>query len=241
MTAVKADAGSFTRALDAALRAVSTDPAAEAVFRCLLFEVGEGRLRVVGTDKRRLAVSEIEAEAEVEGEDATGTTTALVEGAAFRALDLPRKGSVDLRLDDAAVRISIGGHVHTLDVVAGTYPDYHVFLAGDPAARPIVVDRAALLSAIEDQPDDEPLLVRVKPGAVELGQLVPVRVEADYDGEALALHIDAVVLHDAVESTAGPRVVVEAVHPLRPIVIRSAEPDAFTGVVMPLQVGRRGR
>ena len=237
MTAMKVEAGGFTRALDAALRAVSTDPAAEAVFRCLLFEAGAGRLRVVSTDKRRLAVSEIEAGAD----GAAGTGAALVDGAAFRALDLPREGSIDLRLDDDAVRISIGGHVHTFDTVAGTYPDYHAFLAGDPAAYPIVVDRAALLSAIEDQPDDEPLLVRATPGAVELGQLVPVRVEAEYNGEALALHIDAVVLHDAVESTAGPRVVVEAGHPLRPVVIRSAVPDAFTGVVMPLQVGRRGR
>lgn len=70
---------------------------------------------------------------------------------------------------------------------------------------------------------------------------MPARVEADYDGAGLALHIDAVLLHDAVVSTAGPHVVIEAADPLGPVVIRSATPDSFSCVVMPLQVGRTRR
>lgn len=236
MTAMKVDAARFTRALDSALRAVSADPAADAVLRCLLLEAGEGRLRIVSTDKRRMAVNDIEAE----GALGTGTGVVLVDSAALRILALPEEGPLDIELDDGAVRISIGGQVHSLDTVAGTYPDYHVFLAGSPLTQRIVVDRATLLSAVEDQPDDEPLLVRAMPGAIELGQLVPVRVEADYDGEAMALHIDAVLLHDALESAEGPQVVIDVVDPLSPVVIHSAASDAFTGVVMPLQV-RRGR
>jgi hypothetical protein len=67
----------------------------------------------------------------------------------------------------------------------GQFPDYAPFLAADARARTLVVERDALVSAIEDLPDDEPMQVRFAEGRLEVGDVVPVVLPASYDGMQL--------------------------------------------------------
>lgn len=253
MTAtVRVDAATFVRAREQVLRAVSRDEDAPAVVRCVLFEVdptGGGGLRLVATDKARLAVSDVPAVAAVEG----GHVTALVAAAALEGVVVDGEaGEVTIAVSAAGVSFAAGagpgdgdGDGAPVEVAAepGEFPDYAKFLAADARAQVLIVERDTLVSAIEDLPDDEPMQVRFGDDRLELGDVVPVVLPASYDGEVVRLFLDPTFLHDAAVSARGPQLAIEVSDPVSPVVVRGIDDGSFTTLVMPMRSGpsRAGR
>src|SRR5687768_16053741 len=101
-----------------------------------------------------------------------------------------------LAVEGGALRVDVGVTAHAVAISAEEFPDYARFLAPDPATQSVVVDRAALLSAIEAADDDLPATVRLTAGALQIGE-PPVPVDVSYAGPDVALTVNAVYLHDA--------------------------------------------
>lgn len=235
MTAVEVDRSALERARAQVLRAVSEDPKLP-VLGCVLFESDETTLRLVATDKVRLVLTEVPI-------GRGDVLRALVTAADLEAVRLAGQ-VVALSTAGGSLVLASDAGESRLPLAPGEFPDYRRILGeitGDESASTVLVDRDLLRGAIEDLPDDEPLQVRVVAGAIELGELVPVRVPVVHDGPDLVLFVDPRLLHDAVTSAVGSRLALDVTEPLRPIVIRAADDEAFTAVLMPLQVGRRRR
>jgi DNA polymerase III sliding clamp (beta) subunit (PCNA family) len=229
MERVTVDGVDLARAVQHAVRAVSRDPKLP-VLGCVRFEASGGTLRLVATDRLRLAVSDLPVTA---GDDVS--FTALVDGTALLDAGIEVVDDlVTVGLDDGSLVIGS----RALPMTSGDYPDYEPFLAGDPDARVLTVDRAALLGAIEDLDDHEPLPFRFTAGGLHLGER---RLRADYDGPDVAFVLNPVFAHDAAEATAGPNIAIEATSPMRPVVFRSADPDISIAVVMPIRIAEPRR
>ena len=220
---------------DQVLRAASTDRDG-GVLRGVLVEASEASLRFVATDKHRLVVSDVPI---VGGGGAS--FRAVLDAATLAELrDDPGNGDVVLSVDARGVSLSIGGRSVEVAVLEGDFPDHRAVLrgiTGDADAGPLIADRAAVVDALEELPDDEPLRVQLKSGALEFGQLVPIVVDATYDGSAKSVFVEPTYLHDAVVAAAGPELAVEAVDATSPIVVRTPGDNSYLAVVMPVLVG----
>lgn len=238
MSTITIAAEGFRRALHQVLRAASTDPEG-GVMRGVLVEGSDASLRLVATDKRRLVVSDVPI---VDGSGARFSV--VLDAIALAELrDDPADGDVVVNVDARGASVSIGSHFVEVAVVDGDFPDYRVLLhhiTGDADDAPLITDRAAVVDALEELPDDEPLRVQLKPGALEFGQLVPIVVDATYDGPAASLFVEPTYLHDAVVAAPGPGIALEAVDATSPIVVRTPGDNSYVAVVMPVLVGTRG-
>lgn len=235
MSTVTIAAKDCRRALEQVLRAASTDPEG-GVLRGVLIEASDASLRFVATDKHRLVVSEVPI---VDG--AGARFNAVVDADTLAELrDDPADDDVVLSVDRRGASVSIGDRSVEVALLRGDFPDYRALLrqiTGDADDVPLIADQAEVVDALEELPDDEPLRVQLKPGALEFGQLVPIVVDANYDGPAASLFVEPTYLHDAVVAAAGPRLAIEAADAKSPIVVRSPGDHSYLAVVMPTVVG----
>jgi DNA polymerase III sliding clamp (beta) subunit (PCNA family) len=231
MSRVMVAADAFAGAVEQVLRAVSRDPK-QPVLQCVLIEAGDGSLRLVSTDRLRLVVCELPV---LDG--AAASFRALVPAGALESIDGDQHGTVTAGVDGAgaSLELQLGGQTHTLALDRSEFPNYEKFLVADPEAHPLVVDRAALISAIEGLPDGEPLPFRFTEGGLELGDPVAIRLPAVYRGAGISFVLNPAFAHDAAQSAAGPELAIEAASAVSPVVIRSAGDDTYTGIVMPIR------
>ena len=235
MSSVTVAAEGFRRALNQVLRAASTDPKA-GVLRGVCVEAHDAVLRLVATDKHRLVVSELPI---LNGADAEFSVVL----EATLLAELPHAGAdaeVVLTIHPQRALMSVGGHPVEVAVLGGDFPDHRGVLnqvTGDARDAQLVADQTAVLDALEELPDDEPLRVRLRPNALELGQLVPIAVDATYGRADLSLLVEPTYLHDAVDAAAGPLVAIEAVDERSPVVVRTPGDNSYVAVVMPILVG----
>ena len=233
---ITVDGAAFAAALDQVVRAASVD-AKEGVKHCVLVEARSTSLRLVATDAARLGVSEIEA---------TGRNrasfSALVAAPPLAHLgDAVAHGEVQIWVERGSLVVAVAGQSQSLPIAAGQFPDYERFLAADPEASTLVVDKAALLAAIEDLPEDEPLSFRFTREGLRLGDIVPITVPAAYEGDELAFALNPIFAHDAVQPAPGTELAIEASSPIAPVVFRPVGGESFTAIVMPVRKGSPGR
>lgn len=235
MSTVTIAAKDWRRALEQVLRVASTDPEG-GVLRGVLVEASGASLRFVATDKHRLVVSEVPI-----ADGAGATFRAVLDADTLAEVrEHPVDEDVAVSVGGSGASVSIGGHSVEIAVLDGDFPDHRAVLrriTGDADVVPLIADRAAVVDALEELPDDEPLRVQLKAGALELGQLVPIGVDANYDGPTASLFVEPTYLHDAVVAAAGPRLVIEAADAKSPIVVRSPGDHSYLAVVMPVLVG----
>jgi DNA polymerase III sliding clamp (beta) subunit (PCNA family) len=233
--AVTVSAAQLGEALARVLPAVSTDRKAM-VLQCVLVEVVEQSVRLVATDRARLVVDEVPLAG---GSTPTGFR-ALVPATALAAFEAPGSGDVTLRLEDDAVQVRTEKGMSTWPRIQADFPNYERFLAADPDGMTAVVDRAALVDAIEEAEGGSPLRFHFAGDSLDIGEEPPVQVPAQYQGDQgqeLTLFLNPTFAHAAAASASGSALVIDAASPLDPVVIRSADDESHTTVVMPIRSG----
>lgn len=237
---VTVPAAGLADALDAVRFAVGTDPALP-VLGGVLFDVEDDAVRVVATDRYRLAVGEARTESH-----ARARTTALVDAPladAMRAL-LGGEGSARLTVDGGRVTLETDGGQAGGTCLDHAFPDYRR-LVKLPAGRRATVDAAAFGEALRSGP------VRVHEDAERPGVTYEVSVVrvADEDGVVTVLGegeggggdehrvgVNRDYLLDALAAGDRDRLVLELGAPTAPVVIRRPDDAGTYSLLMPVRL-----
>ncbi|WP_345366178.1 MerR family transcriptional regulator [Actinoallomurus liliacearum] len=203
------------------------------VLGCVLVELTDQEVRLVATDRYRLAVRALRPD------DITSAPRDLLVDAdtmkeiASWAVRLPE---VVIEVDDRGARVHGGGEQRSLPAVDGTFPDYRIVLDDLPAVRHrLIVDRDALRAVLADH-EGGPVILRTD----ERHRLVVSRGTTEAEVPAIdtrppvRIAFAPEVLLPAVEASVGPDVLLEISSTTRPVVVRSADQGGFTTLVMPV-------
>ncbi|NEY34522.1 MerR family transcriptional regulator [Streptomyces sp. PRKS01-65] len=216
------------------------------VLGCVLIELDGQEVRLVATDRYRLAVRALRPSSPVLRPSGGEPYRILVgvpelrEAAAWalrRAEAVLEAGPDGARLRDG----DAPDESWELPVAAGTFPDYRQVLDALPAVRHrIVTDRAALGAALAEAGEAAGGPVIVRAGQDRL-TLVPRgsaarELAAVCTGEPVpGVAFDPGVLLPAVEAGVGPDVLLEIASPELPVLVRSADQGSFSTLVMPVR------
>ncbi|MFJ8578430.1 MerR family transcriptional regulator [Micromonospora sp. NPDC093277] len=239
------DRADLAAAVDAVRFAVGADPELPALSAVLL-EAGSEGVRLVATDRHRLAVARAVGKA-----DGPEVRALLPAGAVdeFRALLEPGEGispEAHLTVAPDRVEVSVAGHAVAAATLPYDFPDYrrllHVHVEGAPAYR-IQVDVAALRGALTA--DDVPVLLREYAGApVEVtvlglddrGGLRVVEPEEAADPDGVRVGVNREYLLEALDAGDRGQLVLELDGPITPLAVRRPDDaDAFS-ILMPIRL-----
>lgn len=197
----------------------------------VLIELAETTVRLVATDRLRMAIRELTASA------ADGTATrVLVPAEALLEVSTWAVRHPELRLiaEEGRFRLVAGPDVahdvRILPVLDADYPDHRSLLAAlDPPRYRVLTDRVALGDA----------LARHDSGAVVIEADRDTLRVGDTDLSAVCstplwIAFDPNVLGPIVEAGVGPEVLLETSGPARPLLVRSADQGSYTTLVMPV-------
>lgn len=216
------------RALGAALGQVlpvaSTDPAVPHLMTVLV-EAKDGSVRVVATDRHRLAVRDL---VPVNLESDFAVVLAAATMTSWRPM-LDIDGDVTIEVTDGGATMS-GSVAATADRVPATYPTYQAVLDTPAGVTTITAAPSAINDALEGS--SERITLEVSASGVRVDGAV--EVEALSTGPPQAVLVNAMYLRDALAATVGHEVVIDITDPLAPLVIRSADDGTFTTLVMPI-------
>lgn len=217
--------------------AVASAPAREEfpALGCVLIELERQEVRLVATDRYRLAVRALRPPS-FEGEPCRVLVSATeLKDIASWAMRLP---DISLKVERQSVRLHGDGTERDLPTVDETFPDYRMILDSLPTARHrIIADRTALRAAIADAGHDGPLTLHTDEQQLTLvscGQ-VTSRLSAVCTGASVSIAFDPGVLLPALDAGVGPDVLLEISSPAQPVVVRSADQGSFTTLVMPVR------
>ncbi|WP_232376366.1 DNA polymerase III subunit beta family protein [Amycolatopsis aidingensis] len=209
--------------------AAGTDPAYPQLTHVLI-ELDEAEVRLVATDRYRLALRVLEP-----ARPGGGSARLLVPAAEL--LELGRwavaQPEVVFELGEHGATVRAGGQVRTLPAAQDTFPAYREVLDGlPPRPHRVIVDRVRLHDALPPEAGQVMLSVAgqrllVADGA---GSLPAICL-----GSAPRIAFDPGVLGAALESSVGPDVLLEIGGPAEPVVVRSADQGSFTALVMPVE------
>lgn len=124
--------------------AISTDET-RYVLNGIFFSVKEGKLTLVATDGRRLAMVENEFEVSADNEAEFIVPT---KGVAELQRLLQSEGEVTLKLSDSQIRFEIGDSVVVSKLIEGNYPNYRQVIPGEPN-QSLMIGRDALLDTVK--------------------------------------------------------------------------------------------
>ncbi len=221
------------RALDQVLPAVSRDDG-QPMLGCVLIEGRGGSLRLVATDRYRLAVRDLAAE----GDPAAATFTALIEADALRAWrrELPGQGRMAVGVERDALVVRGEGVELRRPRVTGSFPDYEAVLTPLEHAHEILVERRVLQVALDHFAwQGDAVLLSAAAGELTLVRRDErLRVAARHDAPSLHVALDPTFASEAVAAAIGPDLAIEVAEPLHPVVFRSADDGTFTSLLMPV-------
>ena len=222
---VRLDGAALAAAVHRVGFAAATEPDVP-VLTGLLLEVAEGEVRLVATDRYRLAVQTLPVRAGATGSAARVLDRASLLALAAWAADL---GTVDLHVaDDRVEAVAGSGERRLVGLVPGDFPDHRLLLSGlgRPTTR-AAVPRQALLDVLDTAATSR---LEFTPG----GPLrAPEPVPAVVTGRPLSIAFQRSVLRPAVLAGVGPDVLLELTDPHAPAVLRSADDGTVTVLAMP--------
>ncbi|MFE5870327.1 MerR family transcriptional regulator [Streptomyces roseifaciens] len=225
--------------------AVASGPARDEfpVLGHILIEVDGQEVRLVATDRYRLAVRTLRAKS-MEGDPWHALIAASdMKDVAAWAMRIP---DVSIEADGEGARLHSGAHSRTLPTADETvlpFPDYRMVLDNFPTPRHrVITDRAALRTALAEAGySDAPVILRADEQQLTLtpGEPDPgshgLTLPAICTGPPLRrIAFDPQVLLAAIEAGVGPDVLLEVSSPDQPVVVRSADQGSFTTLVMPV-------
>lgn len=203
---------------------------------CVLIELDGQEVRLVATDRYRLAVRVLRSPS-IEG----GPCRILVDAAELRATASWAVGlrSVSLEINGGSAQFHGDGSARELPAVEETFPAYRVVLDTLPAVRSrVITGRETLRQAIAlgsvagpiTLHTDEQRLVVSRRGSTEIA------LRALCTGPPLHIAFDREVLLPALDASVGPDVLLEISSTTEPVTVRSADQGSFTTLVMPVRV-----
>ncbi|GAA4618710.1 MerR family transcriptional regulator [Saccharopolyspora hordei] len=227
--------------LASAVRQVAPSIAAPTVQRkypvlgCVLVELDDHEVRLVATDRYRLAVRTLRPVSAEGGATRLAVDAAELTDAASWALPL---AEVEIEVDDSGARLRSDDQTRPLTTSEETFPDYRLILDDLPSPQNrVVTDRSALRTALLDtegpvalRTAGDQLVVTDRGGAES-------RLPAVHSGAELTVSVRPTVLVPALEAGVGPDVLLEVAAPDLPVVVRSADQGSFTTLVMPVRPG----
>ncbi|MQS13482.1 MerR family transcriptional regulator [Streptomyces kaniharaensis] len=232
-------------ALDAVRFAVGADPELP-VLAGVLFDLDGTVLRLVATDRYRMALAEVALPAAPETAPPTGTIvpTALVD--ALRALLGAGAAEAELTLGGGLVRAETGGHRIEGATVDLDYPDYRALTRLDPQHR-IGLPAADLRGAVESGatrtlpsgPHGEDCTVTVLALTPD-GRLAVAPADADPAPGELRVAVNRDFLLDALRVGRPEQLVLELGGPIAPLAIRTPGRDGTFSILMPVRVPELG-
>ncbi|MGC4808515.1 MerR family transcriptional regulator [Micromonospora sp. DT233] len=239
-------------AIDAVRFAVGADPELP-MLSAVLFEAEADGVRLVATDRHRLAVSRVPGR--VDG-PAVRTLVAVESVDRIRALlsadadadaDVAAGDAARLRVDGSTVVVSVAGREVTGAALADDFPDYrrllHGHVTGTPTHR-IPVDVSVLRAALAG---GAPALVRQYEGVDvpvtvlgldDRGGLRVLDGDALGDGDpgAVRVGVNGRYLLDALDAADRGQLVLELDGPIAPLAVRRPDDaDAFS-ILMPIRL-----
>lgn len=195
---------------------------------CVLVESRDGSLRLVATDRFRLAVRDLAIDLG-EGVAAQIPASELEQLRTVLPADLP----VQLTADQLTVSASWDGGAHTLTGQPSQFPPYEQLLDAATASHTARVLRNDLLGAL-----DGPTILRVRFDTDRLtltgDDEHAAVIDADYQGPAMTIGLNGSYLRDAAEHAVGPDLLIEFSAPTHPVVVRSADDGTYTCMIMPV-------
>jgi DNA polymerase-3 subunit beta len=244
--AVTLVAGEFAEALRQVVRAASSDDSLPVISGVLMTAEGvngQSGLRLVATDRYRLAVR-----------DLPGTTVlrdnqrVLVPGRALSELQRLLAGaeSVTLRLGERDASFEVGSVRLTTRLIEGEFPPYQKLIPENYPNR-LVVGREALLDAVRRvrllvKDAITPVRVSLRADGVEctvitqeLGQATE-DLDAKYEGTELVMGFNPSFLIDGLEAVGGDEIVLETLDPMKPATVRSTEGGDYLYLLMPVRL-----
>lgn len=207
---------------------------------CVLLEVDGDEVRLVATDRHRLAVRVLPARSgPAASRSALVPATALAELAPWAL----RHEVLTIGGGGGTLDLSAGHEVHELPVVDAAFPDHRELLdaLAPPRAR-AVVDRLALLEVLLAADPSTPVAIDVGPDQLVLSGLdgrTRHALGAVCTGAALRVGFAPSLLAASLAVSVGPDVLLELAAPDQAVVIRSADQGSFTTLAMPTLLGPR--
>ncbi|MBB2741836.1 UNVERIFIED_ORG: DNA-binding transcriptional MerR regulator [Microbispora rosea subsp. rosea] len=233
---VRLDGAELASAVRQVAPAVASASAREEfpVLGCVLIEVERQEVRLVATDRYRLAVRALRPSS-VEGDPCHFLVgVAELKNIASQAIRLP---DIGIEVDRQGVRLYGAGASRDLPTVDETFPDYRMMLDNLPTARHrIIADRTAVRQAIAAAGHDGPLTLSADEQHLTVasrGQAVST-LAAICTGPPVRIAFDPGVLLPALDAGVGPDVLLKVSSPTQPVVVRSADQGSFTTLVMPV-------
>jgi DNA-binding transcriptional MerR regulator len=197
-------------------------------------EIDAGEVRLVTTDRYRLALRSLRGHGFEGGQARVGVDP---DGLMELVPELLLADGVTLRVDRAGLTCVIGEQQHALAAVGGSVPDYRVVLDGIlPADAKVVADRDGLRRAL--RPADRDRVVLLGAAGDGVGVTHPSTGDArtvagTWLGPRFEVAFDAAHLDEALAVSVGPDVIIELADGPLPAVVRSADHGSFTTLVMP--------
>jgi DNA polymerase-3 subunit beta len=255
-TPIRLQADALVKGLRATLFASSGDEAKQLLTGVHLRLDGSG-LECAATDGHRLAVLQLENAANgavADPDDAEGEPFAVtVPARSLRELERLLSGRqsdepLSLFCDRGQVVFLWADQVLTSRSLDGTYPNYRQLIP-DSFARRIVVDRRALVSALErvavlaDQHNNVVKLsaepsqgqVLVQADAQDVGSGSEA-LAAEISGDAIQIAFNVRYLLDGLKAMAADQVALSCNAPTTPAVLNPIDESHFTYLVMPVQI-----
>jgi len=227
-------------ALDAVRFAVGADPDLP-VLTGVLFEAEDGALRLVATDRYRLAVA-VAAAHRFDGEPiSTLVPVTLVDE--VRAL--LAAGDATITLDRNRVTVTAGGSTVSGDRLDQDFPDYRRLLHTEPTHR-VLIDVAELRGSLSTKPGTGAAAGTGAPAGTEVTALSVGRdgtlavlapdIAAPVPGEMLRVGVNPEFLLEALAASGRGQLVLELDGPIAPLAIRLPDDDRSFSLLMPTKL-----
>lgn len=201
----------------------------------------DGKLTLVATDGRRLAMVENDLEFPSSHE-----TDFIVPTKAVQELQrlLTGEGDVMVRLSDNQICFEIGSSIIVSKLIEGNYPNYRQVIPGESKER-LTLNREALLETVRRVSllsSDKSNSVKLSFGANELGVTANSpdigeaneTVDVKYDGAEFAIAFNPDFLQAPLKALSEENIHLDLIDEMSPGVLRTD--DAFLYVLMPMRV-----
>lgn len=233
----------FTKVVQQVSRSVSRDET-RPILTGILVVVEAGSLRMVATDSYRLCIREVP----IDG--VTGEIELVVPGKAMEdvAKLISANESVSLGVAENQVIFTFGDTTFVSRRIEGSFPNYRQLLPKEHTTRAII-DRAELLDAVKRvslmAQHSTPLRVKIASADHTLTLSAATQdvgdasedIQITPSGEDVEIAFNHTYLLDGVSVAEGDTVALEVTSPLKPGVLRPAEGDGFTYLLMPVRLG----
>lgn len=220
--------------------AISTDET-RYVLNGIYTSFREGKLTLVATDGRRLAMVENDLEFPANQE-----TDVIIPTKAVQELQrlLGDEGEVIVQLSDSQVSFSVGDHLLVSKLIEGNYPNYRQVIPGDPAER-VELPREAMLETVRrvallsSEKSNSIKLVfstnslEVTANSPDVGE-AEEKVEIPYEGKDMQIAFNPEFLKAPLQYLEEETVYLDLIDEMSPGVIRID--GSFLYVIMPMRV-----